>query len=93
MKLEFSRQIFDKISNIKFYQIFPVGAKSSHADGRTDVTKLSDFFTILRKRPTTCQEARTISNRIHIEKKDKKKKNLKNEEENNLRRFDVSQLL
>jgi len=32
MKLEFSRQIFEKYSNTKFQ----VGAKLSHADGRTD---------------------------------------------------------
>jgi len=41
MKLEFSQQIFDKYSNIKFYGSRPVEAESFHAnrqpDRRTDV--------------------------------------------------------
>jgi hypothetical protein len=36
MKLEFSRQIFEKYSNMKFQKTRPVGAESFHADGRTD---------------------------------------------------------
>jgi len=39
MKLEFSRQIFEKPSNTKFWKIRPVGAEFFHADGRTDITK------------------------------------------------------
>jgi len=35
MKPEFSRQIFEKLSNIKFHKIRPVGAELFHADGRT----------------------------------------------------------
>ena len=40
MKLEFSRQIFEKSSNIKFNKN-PVGPEFFHADRRqTDITKL-----------------------------------------------------
>ena len=35
MKLEFSRQIFEKSSNIKFYKNPPVEAEISYADGQT----------------------------------------------------------
>ena len=35
MKLEYYRQIFEKSSNIKFYET-PVGAEVFHADGRRD---------------------------------------------------------
>jgi len=38
MKLEISRQIFEKQSN--FVKIRAVGAELSHADGRTDMKKL-----------------------------------------------------
>ena len=33
MKLEFSRQIFEKYSNIKFHELLPVGDELFHADG------------------------------------------------------------
>jgi len=54
MKLEFSRKIFEKSSNIKFHgkpssgsRVVPCGL----TDGRTDMTKLIvGFFAILRKR-------------------------------------------
>jgi hypothetical protein len=36
MKLEFSRQIFEKYLNIKFYA-YPVEAELFHADERTDI--------------------------------------------------------
>jgi len=36
MKLEYSRQILEKSSNIKFHEIRPVGAELFHAGGRTD---------------------------------------------------------
>jgi len=36
MKLEFSRQIFEKYSYIKFHKSHSVGTKSLHADGQTD---------------------------------------------------------
>ena len=35
MKLEFSRRIFEKCSNIKFHKIHPVGAQLFNEDGRT----------------------------------------------------------
>ena len=36
MKLEFSRQIFEKSTNIIFIKIRPVGAELFHADRQTD---------------------------------------------------------
>ena len=33
MKLEFSSQIFEKSTNIKFFKIRPLGAQLYHADG------------------------------------------------------------
>jgi len=36
MKLEFSRQSFEKQSHIKFQKIRPVTAEFVHADGQTD---------------------------------------------------------
>ena len=36
MKLEFSRQFFEKYSNITFQKIHPVGAVFFHAGGRAD---------------------------------------------------------
>jgi hypothetical protein len=36
MKLEFSRKIFEKYSNIKFHENRPVEAELFHADRRTD---------------------------------------------------------
>ena len=39
MKLRFSRQIFDKYSNIKFHEIYTVGAELFREDERTDGQK------------------------------------------------------
>ena len=39
MKVEFSRQIFEKLIKIR-----PVGAELFHADGQTDMTKLIVAF-------------------------------------------------
>jgi len=36
MKLEFSRHIFEKSSNITFHENPSVGAELFHADGQTD---------------------------------------------------------
>jgi len=36
MEPEFSRQVFEKCSNIKFHEIRPVGVELFHADGQTD---------------------------------------------------------
>jgi len=44
MKIPFSRQIFEKHSNIEFMKIHPVGAELFHADGQTDMTKLIVAF-------------------------------------------------
>ena len=46
MKLEFSRQIFDKYSNIKLHENRTVEAQLFHADGRTDMTQLTVAFRI-----------------------------------------------
>jgi hypothetical protein len=55
MKLEFSRQIFEKYSNIKFHEIHPVRTELFHADGQTDeqtdMTKLIIAFRNLAKVP------------------------------------------
>jgi hypothetical protein len=47
MKLEFSRKVFEKYSNVKFddiahsgSRIVPRGCKDTQTDGRTDMTKL-----------------------------------------------------
>jgi hypothetical protein len=47
MKLEFSRQIFEKYSDVKFHEnpsserrVVPCGREDTQTDGRTDVTKL-----------------------------------------------------
>jgi hypothetical protein len=51
MKLEFSRQIFEKYSNINFHensssesQVFPCGRRDRQTDTRTDMTKLKVAF-------------------------------------------------
>jgi hypothetical protein len=43
IKLEFSRQIFGKSSDLKFYQN-PFGGELFHTDGQTDMTKLIVAF-------------------------------------------------
>jgi len=43
IKVYISRQIFDKSSKSNFMKIRPVGAELFHADGRTDMTKLTAF--------------------------------------------------
>jgi len=40
MKLVFSRQIFEKSSNVNFIQICLMEAELFYADGQADVTKL-----------------------------------------------------
>jgi hypothetical protein len=43
MKLEFSRQIFEKVANVKFHQNPSSGSRvvpCGYTDGRTDMTKL-----------------------------------------------------
>jgi len=44
MKLEFSRQFFEKYSIPNFIKIRPVGAELFHADRRTEMTKLIVSF-------------------------------------------------
>jgi hypothetical protein len=44
MKIEFSQEIFEKSSNINCLKIRPVDAELLHADGQTDMTKLTVAF-------------------------------------------------
>jgi len=44
MKLEFSRQMFEKSSTTKFNENPSVGSELFHVDGRTDMTKLMATF-------------------------------------------------
>jgi len=52
MKLELSRQIFDKNTS-NFMKIRPVGAELFHADRRTDMTKLIIAFRNFANAPKT----------------------------------------
>jgi len=53
MKLEFSRHIFEKQSNIKFHENLSCGGPSysMRMDGQTDMTKLTVAFRNFAKRP------------------------------------------
>jgi hypothetical protein len=54
MELGFSRQIFEKVSNIKFNQSPPSGSRvvpCGQTDGRTDMTKLIAAFRNLANAP------------------------------------------
>jgi hypothetical protein len=52
MKLEFSRQIFEKSSNVKFMEIRPEGAELLvRTDGRTDMATLKVNFRNFAKSP------------------------------------------
>jgi len=44
MKLELSRQVFEKYSNMKFYKAHLVGAELFHAGGQMDITRLIVAF-------------------------------------------------
>ena len=56
MKLEFSRQIFEKKAQISsLIKIHPVGAELFHADGQTDMTKLTVAFCNLANAPKNIQ--------------------------------------
>ena len=55
MKLEFSQQIFDKLSNIKFHEnpsSAPCGRPEGRTDGMTDMKKLTVVFRNFAKAPT-----------------------------------------
>jgi hypothetical protein len=51
MKVEVSRQIFAKHSNIKFHEILPVRAELFRADGRADMPELIVAFRNFTKAP------------------------------------------
>lgn len=44
MKLEFSRRMFEKYSNINFMKICPEGVELFHVDRQADETKLTVMF-------------------------------------------------
>jgi hypothetical protein len=44
MRVEFSRQIFEKYSNINFMKIRPVETESSHTDGHEAYSRFSQFY-------------------------------------------------
>ena len=50
MKLEFSRQIFENVSNIKFNQNPSSEAELFHAEGRTDGHEVNSRFSQICKR-------------------------------------------
>ena len=65
MKLEFCLQIFEKSSNIKFHEIYSVGAELLHVDGRTNMTKLivafRNFAILFREPPFSIKDSgRTV---------------------------------
>jgi hypothetical protein len=51
MKLEFSRQVFEKSSGMKFNENPSSGSRAFYADGRTDMTKLIAAFRGFAKAP------------------------------------------
>jgi len=58
MKLEFSRQIFKKYSNIKFHENPSSGSRvvaRRRTDGRTDMTKLTFAFRNFVKAPKNAE--------------------------------------
>jgi hypothetical protein len=59
MKLEFSRQSFEKCSNIKFHENPPSGNRVVPADRQTDV-KTIVTFRILRRRLKDLRSAHTL---------------------------------
>jgi hypothetical protein len=65
MKVEFSRQIFGKSSNITFHEICPVGTELYHTDGWTDMTKLIVAFRSFAKAPNEmCSDIFAVINLV-----------------------------
>ena len=58
MQPEFSRQGFEKYSNIKFHKIRPLGAELFHAGGRTDMTQLIVAFRNFANEPKNWHSGR-----------------------------------
>ena len=54
MRLEFFWQFFEKYSNINFKKIISVGDELFHADGQTDMTKLTVAFRNFANAPKNC---------------------------------------
>jgi len=52
MKLEYSRQVFEKYSNINFMELSSLGARLFYVDRRTDKTKLAVSFRNFANAPT-----------------------------------------
>jgi hypothetical protein len=60
MKLKFSPKIFEKYSNTKFHENPPVGIEMCHADGQTDMTKLTVAFHNFAKAPEDGKKKRIL---------------------------------
>ena len=73
MKLEFSRQIFEKFSSIEKMKTLPVEAELFHADRRTDMRKLIIAFRNFTNAPktTVCKVKRdiVIHSQLHIQER------------------------
>jgi hypothetical protein len=64
MKLEFSGQVLEKYSNIKFHDNPPSGSRVPF--GQTDTMKLMVAFRNFANAPTKRNELRNISFQYHI---------------------------
>jgi len=66
MKLEHSRQNFEKYSSTNFVKIRPVGAGLFHAGGRTD--RHDEFFLLLLLHGACCRVTQLLYQPLHIYK-------------------------
>ena len=65
IKFEFSRQIFEKVSNIKFHQNLSSGSREVPC-GRTDMSKLTVAFRNFSNAPKTENTHTEIGNRATL---------------------------
>jgi hypothetical protein len=62
MKLEFSRQLFEKYSNIKFHENSSNGIRDGQKDGRRDMTKIIVVFRNFAREPKNLSYGYTLYN-------------------------------
>jgi len=67
MKLVFSRQIFEKFSNVNLIKICPVEADLFYSDGQTDVTKLIFVLRNFLNAPWNLSKRRRLENVADIQ--------------------------